>query len=91
VKRIKFAIALVFLAMMFADSASQSLAFPPFLPKAKKFGARDCRFCHATAEGGEPLSERGQWLVKEKERRGAQEVDPEWLADYKKGKPKKGK
>ena len=32
-----------------------------------------------------PWNERGQWLVKEKERRGADTVDVEWLASYKPG------
>jgi hypothetical protein len=67
--------------------AGESLAYPPFLPKAKKFGAKDCRFCHVKMEGGEPYTARGQWLIKEKARRKADAVDPEWLADY--GKKKK--
>jgi len=37
-------------------------------------------------EGGPPWNARGQWLIKEKERRGAEIVDVEWLAEYKPGK-----
>jgi hypothetical protein len=65
------------------------MAFPPFLAKAKKFGARDCTFCHVKKKGGEPFNVRGKWLISEKEKRNADAVDPEWLTDYKAGK--KGK
>lgn len=69
--------------------SSQSMAYPPFLGKAKKFGAKDCRFCHVNKEGGLPFSARGKWLVSEKTKRNADAVDPEWLADYKAAKGKK--
>ncbi|MBI3650270.1 MAG: hypothetical protein HY231_04415 [Acidobacteria bacterium] len=78
----------VFLAAIVTILANQSLAYPPFLAKAKKFGAKDCRFCHVKAEGGEPFNARGKWLISEKAKRNADAVDPEWLADY---KVKKGK
>lgn len=63
--------------------ASQSIAFPPFVGKARKFGAKDCRFCHVNAEGGAELNARGKWLVQEKANRNADAVDPEWLVAYK--------
>src|SRR5262249_14754554 len=59
------------------------MGYPPLLAKAKKFGAKDCTFCHVDPEGGPPWNARGQWLIKEKERRNADAVDPEWLVDYK--------
>ena len=82
-KRLKGMIATVFVVSTVALLATQSAAYPPFLAKAKKFGAKDCRFCHVNAEGGTPYSARGQWLIKEKERRNADAVDPAWLASYK--------
>ncbi len=82
--KLKGIIASVFVIGIIALLASQTVAFPPFLAKAKKFGAKDCRFCHVKAEGGEPFNARGKWLIKEKERRKANEVDTEWLAGYKK-------
>ena len=82
--KLKGIIASVFVIGIISLLASQTVAFPPFLAKAKKFGAKDCRFCHVKAEGGEPFNARGKWLIKEKERRKANEVDPEWLAGYKK-------
>jgi hypothetical protein len=85
-RRIKIAVSLIFIAAIVAALAGQTLGYPPLLVKAKKFGAKDCTFCHLDPEGGPPWNERGQWLIKEKERRGAETVDVEWLADYKPGK-----
>jgi len=85
-KSIKIAISLIFIAGLVAAFARETLGYPPLLAKAKKFGAKDCTFCHVDPEGGPPWNERGQWLIKEKERRGAETVDVEWLADYKPGK-----
>jgi hypothetical protein len=84
VRRIKIVLSATFLASVIAALAVQSIAYPPFLAKAKKFGAKDCRFCHVNAEGGAPFTERGKWLIAEKERRQADAVDPLWLANYKK-------
>jgi hypothetical protein len=88
-RNFKVAIAIIFVACAIFALSTQSFGYPPFLAKAQKFGAKDCRFCHVKAEGGEPFNARGKWLVKEKERRNADAVDPEWLADYKAGKSKK--
>ncbi len=55
-------------------------ANPEFLAPAMKYGARDCAFCHVTASGGEGHSERGLWLIAERERRGAEKIDVAWLA-----------
>ena len=85
-KRFKGVIATVFVLSTVVLLATQSVAYPPFLAKAKKFGAKDCRFCHVNAEGGTPYNVRGQWLIKEKERRNADSVDPGWLVSYKAAK-----
>jgi len=84
-RRIKVGISLLFVAGIIAALAGQTFGYPPLLVKAKKFGAKDCTFCHVDPDGGPPWNERGQWLVKEKERRGADTVDVEWLANYKPG------
>ena len=86
---IKLSIAVIVLAGVLGSSFSTA-AYPPFLRKAQKFGAKDCLFCHKEPEGGEGWNERGQWLIAEKERRKAEAVDPEWLADYKGGEKKDG-
>src|SRR5436853_4220612 len=88
VKRFKLIIAVSFIAAIVAAMVTQSFAYPPFLAKARKFGAQDCTFCHVAPEGGAPWNTRGQWLIKEKERRGADAVDVEWLAEYKEGDTK---
>jgi hypothetical protein len=85
-KSIKIAIATVFIAGIVAAFAAPAFGYPPLLVKARKFGAKDCTFCHVDPEGGPPWNERGQWLIKEKERRNAETVDVEWLAEYKPGK-----
>lgn len=84
-KSIKVGIAFVFIAAIVGAFATQTFGYPPLLAKAKKFGAKDCTFCHVDPDGGPPWNERGQWLIKEKQRRGADTVDVEWLANYKPG------
>jgi len=89
VKTIKIAMVMVFLAGIIFAAMTPAHAFPPFVSQARKFGAKDCRFCHVNAEGGSPHNTRGNWLIKEKERRNADAVDPEWLAGYKPTKKKR--
>src|SRR5882672_9810546 len=86
-KLIKLSIATVIIAGVVGSSFSTK-AYPPFLRKAQKFGAKDCRFCHTQPTGGEGSNERCQWMIAEKERRKADAVDIEWLADYKDGAKK---
>jgi hypothetical protein len=86
-KLIKVSIAIVITAGVLGSSFSTQ-AYPPFLRKAQKFGAKDCLFCHKEPEGGEGWNERGQWLIAEKEKRKADAIDVEWLADYKEGEKK---
>jgi hypothetical protein len=85
VKQFKLIIIVSFAAAIVAAMVTQAFAYPPFVAKARKFGAKDCTFCHVAPEGGAPWNARGQWLIKEKEKRGADAVDVEWLADYKEG------
>lgn len=84
-KSLKITVAFAFAIAIISALASESLAFPPFVAKSRKFGAKDCTFCHVEPEGGPPWNDRGKWLMAEKERRGAEVVDVEWLADYKAG------
>jgi hypothetical protein len=86
-KLVKLTIAIVVIAGVVGSSFS-TRAYPPYLRKAQKFGAKNCLFCHKEPEGGEGWNERGQWLIAEKERRKAEAVDPEWLTDYKEGAKK---
>lgn len=86
-KRLKVTTAIIFLAGAVAALGGQALGYPPFLIKARKFGAKDCTFCHTSPDGGDGWNERGKWLIQEKERRQAEVVDADWLADYKPGAP----
>ena len=64
-------------ALLLASAASGN---PELLPEALKYGAKDCAFCHVSPGGGAGNNERGQWLIDERERRGAKAVDAAWLA-----------
>ncbi len=89
-KQVSLFLAVLFLATFVIASLSKpSMAFPPFLVKSKKFGAKDCTFCHVKKEGGGVMNARGKWLMTEKTKRNADAVDPEWLASYKAAKGKK--
>ena len=81
-KTIKLTAALV-VTGLFLVMAFRTEAYPPFVRKAEKFGAKDCLFCHTEPQGGEGWNERGKWLMAEKDKRKADSIDMEWLADYK--------
>ena len=87
IKLIKLSITVVVIAGV-AGSSFSTKAYPAFLRKAQKFGAKNCLYCHKQPTGGEGWNERGEWLIAEKERRKADAVDPEWLVDYKEGAKK---
>ena len=55
--------------------------------KAKEAGfpATNCQYCHVDKlpkKDAAAHNERGKWLVEQKAKRGAKEVDPAWLKDY---------
>jgi hypothetical protein len=55
--------------------------------KAKELGypAQTCQFCHnekLPKKDAVSHNARGQWLLAEKAKRKAKEVDPSWLKDY---------
>ncbi|HYE73229.1 MAG TPA: hypothetical protein VEF04_07860 [Blastocatellia bacterium] len=81
---IKFSVATIVMSFIVLASV-QTTAYPPFTRQAAKFGAKDCTFCHTNAAGGEGWNERGNWLIAEKDRRKADSIDVEWLAEYKEG------
>ena len=79
---LKISIAVLLLAMMIGSSLVTE-AYPPFVGKAKKYGAEGCLFCHTKASGGEGWNKRGEWLIAEKDKRTADSVDVTWLEEYK--------
>jgi len=81
---------------LLAAAALMALAFPlsakmPFTKKAQDLGFKDiknCASCHKEAmpkpaSKGEPFNEVGLFLVDQKAKRKAAEVDLNWLKDYK--------
>lgn len=49
------------------------------------FAAENCLYCHVEKlpkKGAVSHNERGKWLIAEKQKRAAKEVDPAWLKDY---------
>ena len=71
------------LVIGFVWLATRSEAYPPLLRQATKFGAKDCSYCHKDAQIGGDLNARGKWLKSERDKRSAERIDVEWLADYK--------
>ncbi|HET7292417.1 MAG TPA: hypothetical protein VFM88_08335 [Vicinamibacteria bacterium] len=69
--------------------AGPAFATMPMGKKAKEAGFADaakCTYCHGEAlpkKGAVTLNERGKWLVAEKDKRKAAEVDAAWLKEYK--------
>ena len=60
--------------------------------KAKAAGfaeSTNCLYCHnekLPKKGGVTNNERGKWLVDQKEKKGAKEIDFAWLKDFKPAK-----
>jgi hypothetical protein len=64
-----------------------SSATLPVQKKAKELGfpATNCQYCHVEKlpkKGATTHNDRGKWLIAQKEKKGAKEVDPAWLKDY---------
>ena len=67
--------------------SSSSLATLPIQKQAKEAGcpATNCQYCHnekLPKKGAATHNERGQWLIAEKAKKNAKEVDGAWLKDY---------
>jgi len=53
--------------------------------KAADFPAANCLYCHGEKlpkKDASTYNERGKWMMAEKEKRQAKEVDVNWLKDY---------
>lgn len=71
--------------------SSVSHATLPIQKKAKELGypAANCQYCHVEKlpkKGAITHNERGKWLVEQKAKNKAAEVDAAWLKDYPGGK-----
>ena len=70
--------------ILFAGTSTATL---PMQKKAKELGypATNCLYCHVDKlpkKDAHKFNERGQWLVDQKEKRKAKEVDAAWLKEY---------
>ena len=84
--RIGLAAVALFWAGWMAFTATSSATLP-MQKKAKELGfaVQDCTFCHTEKlpkKGAVTMNDRGKWLVAEKEKRGAKEIDVAWLKEY---------
>lgn len=84
--RIAFTAALLFWAGWMLVS-STSTATLPMQKKAKELGfaAENCMYCHnekLPKKGAITHNARGEWLVAEKKKQHAKEVDVNWLKFY---------
>jgi hypothetical protein len=67
--------------------AASASATMPLMKKAKELGypAASCKYCHEEGlpkKGAATMNDRGKWLIAEKDKRKAQEIDVAWLKDY---------
>jgi len=80
------------LALTFAGawigSPGTATATMPMQKKAKDLGiasVQNCQSCHVEKmpkKGASTMNDRGKWLMSEKDKRKAGEVDVGWLKDY---------
>jgi hypothetical protein len=86
-------------ALYVALAALQGLASakPLWVKQAKDLGypAQNCLYCHTEKMPkkdtfkADQLTERGKWLLSEKDKKKAKDVEVEWLKDYPGGKEQK--
>jgi hypothetical protein len=79
------AVALFWAGWMALSSVSHATL--PIQKKAKELGypATNCQYCHVEKlpkKGAMTHNERGKWLLDQKAKHGAKEVDAAWLKDY---------
>jgi hypothetical protein len=70
--------------MLFTSPSSATLDMQK-QAKAAGVDAKNCQTCHVAAlpkKESHDLNDAGQWLVAEKDKRGAKAVDGAWLKDY---------
>jgi hypothetical protein len=79
-----FGVLVVGAALCGARTASATVSM---MKQAKGVGVAvtDCQYCHGEKmpkKDASTLNDRGKWLVAEKDKRKAKEVDGAWLKDY---------
>ena len=82
---------------LWAAAAVSGVAYgkASWMKTAKEMGGENCLYCHTEKMPkkdtfkADALNDRGKWLMSEKDKRKATEVDPTWLKDYPGGKEQK--
>jgi len=72
-------------AWMFLGGTSNATPAIQKSAKAAGIAADNCMYCHAEKlpkKGAVTENDRGKWLVEEKTKRNAKEVDGAWLKEY---------
>ena len=74
-------------ALLWLAAAGTASAGMPLQKKAKEAGfpAENCLYCHGEKmpkKDAATYNDRGKWLMAEKEKRAAKEVDVSWLKEY---------
>ena len=95
--RIKAGLVLGGLWVAAAGLSSVAYAKAGWMKPVKDMGmpAENCLYCHTEKMPkkdtfkADALNDRGKWLMSEKDKRKATEVDPTWLKDYPGGKEQK--
>ena len=86
--RVGFAMAVVLFVGAWLAGAGVANATLPMQKKAKELGLTsitNCQSCHVEKlpkKGAVSHNDRGKWLLAEKDKRKAKEVDVAWLKDY---------
>jgi hypothetical protein len=76
------------LAAAFGLSVGTASASMPMVKKAKELGitsVTNCQSCHVDKlpkKDAHKVNERGQWLLDQKAKKSAKEIDVAWLKDY---------
>jgi len=84
-------------ALIICLSAAAVSATPQLLSEAKKQGlpAQNCQYCHVSkvpqksSYKPDDLNNRGQWLMSEKDKQRANEINADWLKQYPGGQDQK--
>lgn len=95
VRKTGLTIAALYVALVAIQSLASAKAL--WVKKAKDLGypAQNCLYCHTEKMPkkdtfkAEALNDRGKWLISEKDKKKATEVDLNWLKDYPGGKEQK--
>ena len=61
-----------------------SFTYPNYMQQARaqNYPASNCSYCHLTVSGGRGWNERGLWLIEQKKKLKADDINVAWLKRY---------